>query len=100
MKLLVGLGNPGAKYARNRHNIGFIARRGDRRRAWLRAWRSKFQGQFAEGRLGDGKVLLLKPGPHEPVRRRVRAAMAFTSSARRTWSCCTTSSTSRPAGCG
>ncbi len=61
MKLLVGLGNPGAKYAHNRHNIGFMAL--DRIAAdhGFSGWRSKFQGQIAEGRFGSTKVTLLKP---------------------------------------
>ena len=61
MQLFVGLGNPGAKYARNRHNIGFMAL--DRIAAdhGFGPWKSKFQGQIAEGRLGGDKVLLLKP---------------------------------------
>jgi PTH1 family peptidyl-tRNA hydrolase len=61
MKLLVGLGNPGAKYAQNRHNIGFMAL--DRIAAdhGFSGWRSKFQGQTCEGRLGSEKVTLLKP---------------------------------------
>ncbi len=61
MKLLVGLGNPGAKYAQNRHNIGFMAM--DRIAAdhGFGVWRSKFQGQTCEGRLGSEKVTLLKP---------------------------------------
>ncbi len=61
MKLLVGLGNPGAKYAQNRHNIGFMAM--DRIAAdhGFSAWRSKFQGVIAEGRFGSDKVTLLKP---------------------------------------
>lgn len=61
MKLLVGLGNPGAKYAHNRHNIGFMA--ADRIAAdhGFSSWRSKFQGQTCEGRLGSERVTLLKP---------------------------------------
>lgn len=61
MKLFVGLGNPGAKYARNRHNIGFMAV--DRIAADhnFGPWRSKFQADIAEGRLGSEKVLLMKP---------------------------------------
>jgi len=61
MKLLVGLGNPGAKYAHNRHNIGFMAM--DRIAAdhGFSGWRSKFQGQTCEGRFGSEKVTLLKP---------------------------------------
>ena len=61
MRLFVGLGNPGAKYEGNRHNIGFMAV--DRIAAdhGFSPWRSKFQGQLAEGRLGGEKVVLLKP---------------------------------------
>jgi PTH1 family peptidyl-tRNA hydrolase len=61
MKLWVGLGNPGAKYAGNRHNIGFMAI--DRIAAdhGFSSWRSRFQGEIAEGSLAGGKVLLLKP---------------------------------------
>lgn len=61
MKLFVGLGNPGAKYAGNRHNIGFMAV--DRIAAdhGFGPWRSKFQGLVTEGRLGADKVVLLKP---------------------------------------
>ncbi|MEI4471007.1 aminoacyl-tRNA hydrolase [Frigidibacter sp. MR17.24] len=61
MKLFAGLGNPGAKYAGNRHNIGFMAL--DRIAAdhGFTPWRSKFQGEVAEGRLGSEKVILLKP---------------------------------------
>lgn len=61
MKLFVGLGNPGAKYAGNRHNIGYMAV--DRIAAdhGFGPWRSKFQGVMSEGRLGREKVVLLKP---------------------------------------
>ena len=61
MQLFVGLGNPGAKYARNRHNIGYMAV--DRIAAdhGFTAWRGKFQGSISEGRLGQEKVVLLKP---------------------------------------
>ena len=62
MKLFVGLGNPGAKYAGNRHNIGFMAM--DRLAAdhGFAPWRKAFQGLAADGRLGDERVVLLKPG--------------------------------------
>jgi PTH1 family peptidyl-tRNA hydrolase len=64
MKLWTGLGNPGAKYAHNRHNIGFMAV--DRIAAdhGFGPWRSKFQGEVAEGTIAGGKVLLLKPGTY------------------------------------
>ncbi len=61
MKLFVGLGNPGAKYAGNRHNIGFMAV--DRIAAdhGFTPWKRGFQGLISEGRLGQEKVVLLKP---------------------------------------
>lgn len=61
MKLFVGLGNPGAKYAANRHNIGFMAL--DRIAAdhGFGPWKRAFQGLVSEGRLGGEKILLLKP---------------------------------------
>ena len=61
MKLIVGLGNSGTKYARNRHNIGFMAV--DRIAADhdFGPWKARFQGRTSEGRLGAQKVLLLKP---------------------------------------
>ena len=61
MQLFVGLGNPGAQYARHRHNIGFMALDRIADDHGFGPWRSKFQGQIAEGRLGTEKVLLLKP---------------------------------------
>jgi len=61
MRLFAGLGNPGAKYARNRHNIGFMAL--DRIAAdhGFAPWKAKFRGQLCEGKLGTEKVVLLKP---------------------------------------
>ena len=61
MKLFVGLGNPGDKYAHNRHNIGFMALDRIAEDHAFGPWRNKFQGQICEGKLGDKKVLLLKP---------------------------------------
>ena len=61
MQLFVGLGNPGAKYARNRHNIGYMAVERIAEDHGFSPWRGKFQGQVSEGRLGSEKVLLLKP---------------------------------------
>ena len=78
MRLLVGLGNPGAKYARNRHNIGFMAVDAIARAHGFAPWRGKFQGEIAEGRLGDDKVLLLKPATYMNLSGdSVRAAAAF-----------------------
>ncbi len=61
MKLFVGLGNPGAKYAMNRHNIGFMALDEIASNHGFAPWRKKFQGQLCEGNLGGEKVILLKP---------------------------------------
>lgn len=61
MKLFVGLGNPGAKYAGNRHNIGFMAVERIAEAHGFGPWRGKFQGALSEGTLGREKVLLLKP---------------------------------------
>lgn len=62
MKLFVGLGNPGSKYARNRHNIGFMALDEIASDHGFGPWKARFQGECTEGRLGSEKVLLLKPG--------------------------------------
>lgn len=61
MKLLVGLGNPGAKYAGHRHNVGFMAMDAIAEAHGFGPWRQKFQGVLSEGRFGSDKVLLLKP---------------------------------------
>ncbi len=61
MLLLAGLGNPGAKYANNRHNVGFMAVDAIARRHSFSPWSRKFQAEIAEGRLGGEKALLLKP---------------------------------------
>ncbi len=61
MQLFVGLGNPGAKYAHNRHNIGYMAVERIARDHGFGPWRGKFQGSVSEGRLGGEKVILLRP---------------------------------------
>jgi PTH1 family peptidyl-tRNA hydrolase len=61
MLLFVGLGNPGAKYARNRHNIGFMAVDEIARRHGFAPWRRRSQGETSEGTLGRERVILLKP---------------------------------------
>ncbi len=61
MKLIVGLGNPGRKYAGHRHNVGFMAVDEIARRHGFSPWRRGFSGEVAEGRLAGDKVLLLKP---------------------------------------
>lgn len=61
MKLLVGLGNPGAKYEKHRHNIGFMVLDEIAEAHSFPAWRGKFQGSLTSGSLGGEKVVLLKP---------------------------------------
>ena len=61
MQLFVGLGNPGQKYQMNRHNIGFMAVDEIANANSFSPWRSKFQGLFCEGRLGNQRVIILKP---------------------------------------
>ena len=61
MLLFVGLGNPGAKYANNRHNIGFMAVDDIARRHGFSPWRRRFQGETAEGSLDGERVILLRP---------------------------------------
>lgn len=61
MKLIVGLGNPGAKYARNRHNIGFMALDQIAADHGFGPWKSKHQGIISEGRFGSDRAVLLKP---------------------------------------
>ncbi len=61
MKLFVGLGNPGAEHAFNRHNVGFMAVDAIAAAHNFPAWRKRFSGLISEGRLGNEQVLLLKP---------------------------------------
>ncbi|MEA2888652.1 MAG: peptidyl-tRNA hydrolase, family [Bradyrhizobium sp.] len=61
MLLFVGLGNPGAKYAHNRHNIGFMLADEIARRHGFAPWRRRFQGETAEGTLERERIILLKP---------------------------------------
>jgi peptidyl-tRNA hydrolase, PTH1 family len=78
VKLWVGLGNPGPKYAGHRHNIGYMAV--DRIAAdhGFAPWRKAFQGLVAEGRLGGEKVALLKPETFMNLSgQSVQAALAF-----------------------
>jgi PTH1 family peptidyl-tRNA hydrolase len=75
--LVVGLGNPGREYERNRHNVGFmiadeLARRHDG------SWRGKFAGRLAEVRIDDHRVGLLKPETYmNESGRSVSAAVGF-----------------------
>jgi PTH1 family peptidyl-tRNA hydrolase len=64
MRLIVGLGNPGARYAGNRHNIGFMVVDKIARRHGVGPWRRRFQGIAAEGPVGAERALLLLPGTY------------------------------------
>jgi len=78
MKLFVGLGNPGAKYAGNRHNIGFMAVERIAADHGFGPWKRAFKGLVSEGRLGAEKVVLLKPETFMNLSgEAVQAAMAF-----------------------
>lgn len=61
MLILVGLGNPGPKYAHNRHNFGFMAAEEIARRYGFSAERSRFQSYVSTGQIGGEKTLLLRP---------------------------------------
>ena len=61
MLLFVGLGNPGARYAGNRHNIGFIVLDALARAHRAGPWRKRFQGDAPEVVIGDERIILLKP---------------------------------------
>ena len=61
MQIWAGLGNPGAQYALQRHNVGFMAADVIAEAHGFGPWTKKFRGLVAEGRIGGEKVLLLKP---------------------------------------
>lgn len=61
MWLVAGLGNPGAEYAENRHNIGFMAVDELVRRHSFSPWRNKHRGEMADGTISGQRVLVLKP---------------------------------------
>ena len=64
MLLLVGLGNPGLRFAGNRHNVGFMAVEAIARRHGIGPWRRRFQGVTAEGPINGERVILLLPGTY------------------------------------
>ena len=61
MQIWVGLGNPGAQYALQRHNVGFMAADLIAHTHRLGPWQKKFRSLMAEGRIGRHRILLLKP---------------------------------------
>jgi PTH1 family peptidyl-tRNA hydrolase len=78
MLLIVGLGNPGTRYARTRHNAGFEAVRALAERVKADAWREKFHGELARCSLRGTEALLLCPMTFmNDSGRSVQAAMAF-----------------------
>ena len=78
MLLIVGLGNPGRRYAGNRHNVGFMAADEIHRRHRFSAWRARFEGELSEGVLGGEKAFMLKPATYmNESGRAVGQAMRF-----------------------
>jgi PTH1 family peptidyl-tRNA hydrolase len=61
MLLFVGLGNPGARHARNRHNIGFMAVEAIARRYAFASFRARFQSRASEGQIGGERIVLIEP---------------------------------------
>jgi peptidyl-tRNA hydrolase, PTH1 family len=61
MLLFVGLGNPGARHAHNRHNIGFMAVEAIARRYALAPFRSRFQSRASEGQIAGERIVLIEP---------------------------------------
>ena len=64
MQLWVGLGNPGADYALNRHNVGFMAVDAIHEVHGFEPWKKGFQGWVSAGRIGAHRILLLKPATY------------------------------------
>ncbi|WP_404713991.1 aminoacyl-tRNA hydrolase [Sphingomonas sp. MMS24-J13] len=78
MLLWVGLGNPGAEYALNRHNVGFMAIDIIADMYNFESWKKQFQGWAATGRIGTTRILLLKPATYmNDSGRSVGEAMRF-----------------------
>lgn len=78
MHILVGQGNPEAKYLRNRHNFGFMVLDTIAADHGFGPWRSKFQSQVSEGRVAGQKVLLMKPETfYNETGRAAQAAIQF-----------------------
>lgn len=78
MKIIVGLGNPGKKYAETRHNVGFMVVNAFADRHKVGSWRRRFHALAAETRIGTEKVILMKPETYvNESGRAVREAMAW-----------------------
>lgn len=75
--LVVGLGNPGRRHERDRHNAGFLVV-DELARRWRAAFKGKFSGHIGEVRVGQARVALLKPGTFmNDSGRSVQPAVAF-----------------------
>ena len=59
--IIAGLGNPGAQYAKTRHNVGFVAIDYIAEKLGVRIDRAKFHALVAEAKIGNVRVLLMKP---------------------------------------
>jgi len=78
MHILVGQGNAAPKYLRNRHNLGFMVMDAIASDYGFGPWRSKFQSQVSEGKIGGEKVLLMKPDTfYNETGRAAQAALQF-----------------------
>ena len=78
MHILVGQGNPDSKYLRNRHNLGFMVMDAIASDHGFGPWRSKFQSQVSEGKIGGEKILLMKPETfYNETGRAAQAALKF-----------------------
>ena len=61
IRLIVGLGNPGREYEKNRHNVGWMAVDAIHARHRFGPWKKRFSAEVADGTLGADKALLIKP---------------------------------------
>jgi PTH1 family peptidyl-tRNA hydrolase len=96
VQIWVGLGNPGARYAMHRHNVGFMAVDAIAEIHGFEPPKKAFQGWAQQGRIGSTRILLLKPAVFmNDSGRSVRAAMDFFKRDVATSPSSTTSSTSR-----
>ena len=78
MQIWAGLGNPGASYVMHRHNVGFMAADALSGVYGFGPWKVRFQSLASEGRIGEAKILLLKPQTFmNDSGRAIRAAMDF-----------------------
>ena len=78
MKLIVGLGNPGRQYAGTRHNVGYDVLQLLGRRLVVERWKSQFEADVADGRIGDERVLLVAPTTYMNLSgRAVKAHLGF-----------------------